>query len=164
MILRSVLIAGVLAFLLGICFNSAAQSSDNYEITKSVMSGGGGTSSSTSYSLTGTFAQPSPVDVSESESYNLGSGFWGAMVRVFSVSIQNIAYNVTEGARLTWQSIAGASYTVYFTDSLTAAWNALSTFTGTGSLMEWLDDGSETGTSPTASGVLKRFYRLGGQP
>ena len=162
--LRSILVIVVAVLAFGLVTEVAAQSSASYEITKSVMSGGGGASSSTSFSLTGTFAQPSPVDVSESDSYSLGSGFWGAMVRMFSVSIQNIAYSVTEGARITWQSIAGASYTVYFTDSLTAAWNALSTFTGTGSLMEWLDDGSETGTSPTASGVLKRFYRLGGQP
>jgi hypothetical protein len=43
-----------------------------------------------------------------------------------------------------------------------AAWNALSTLTGTGSLMEWLDDGSKTGTPPTGTGILKRFYRLSG--
>lgn len=30
--------------------------------------------------------------------------------------------------------------------------------------MEWLEDGSETGTPPTAAGILKRFYRLRGQP
>lgn len=59
---------------------------------------------------------------------------------------------------------AGTSYTLYFTDDLTAAWNALATFTGTGSLMEWLDDGTETGTPPTAANILRRFYRLSGQP
>ena len=140
------------------------QSSASYEITKSVMSGGGTTSTSASYSLTGTFAQPSPVDVSDSSSYSLGSGFWGATVKLFSVAVQNITYNIAEGARITWHSIAGASYTIQFTDDLMAAWTTLSTFTGTGSLMEWLDDGSETGTPPTAAGILKRFYRLSGQP
>ncbi|NQT84950.1 hypothetical protein HQ563_18190, partial [bacterium] len=67
--------------------------------------------------------------------------------------------------RITWHSIAEATYTIEFTDKRTAGWTAIATpLTGTGGLMEWLDDGTETGTSPTASGVLKRFYRLGGQP
>jgi hypothetical protein len=47
---------------------------------------------------------------------------------------------------------------------LRAPWTELSTLTGTGSLMEWLDDGTETGTPPTAGSVLQRFYRLSGQP
>jgi hypothetical protein len=66
--------------------------------------------------------------------------------------------------RITWQSIAGATYTIHFADSLTAAWNTLTTLTGTGDLMEWLDDGSKTGTPPTAASALKRFYRLSGRP
>lgn len=142
----------------------SAQSSASYEITKSVISGGGARSSSASYELTGTLGQPSPVDVSDSASYSLGSGFWGATVRLFTVTVESISYSIAEGVRVAWQSIAGASYTVYFTDDLMAAWNALSSFTGTGSLMEWLDDGAETGTPPTAAGILRRFYRLGGQP
>jgi len=144
--------------------HASAQSSASYRIARSVMSGGGGQSTSASYALTGTCGQPSPVHVSESESYNRGSGFWGATVRLLSVAIEGISYSIAEGARITWHSIADATYTIYFTDSLTAAWNALSTLTGTGGLMEWLDDGTETGTPPTAGSVLKRFYRLSGQP
>ncbi len=160
---KKMLLTIVLAGCLAAMGNAAGQSSASYELTKSVMSGGG-TSTSASYSLTGTCGQPSPVDVSDSTSYNLGSGFWGATVRLFTVAIQNITYNLAEGARITWHSIADASYTVEFTDSLLAAWTELSTLTGTGGLMDWLDDGSETVTPPTASGVLKRFYRLSGQP
>jgi hypothetical protein len=63
-----------------------------------------------------------------------------------------------------WHSIADARYTIEFADSLKAAWSELSTLTGTGGLMEWLDDGTETGTPPRAGSVLKRFYRLRGQP
>ncbi len=140
------------------------QSSASYEITKSVMSTGGGRSTSASFDLVGTLGQPSTVGVSESTDYNLGSGFWGATVRLFTVAIQGITYNIAEGARITWHSISDASYTIQFTDSLRAAWTELSTFTGTGGLMEWLDDGTETGTPPTAGSVLKRFYRLRGQP
>jgi hypothetical protein len=144
--------------------DAAGQSSASYELTRSVMSGGGTTSTSASYSVTGTFGQASPVDVSDSASYNVGSGFWGATVRMFTVAIESISYSIAEGVRVAWQSIAGASYTVYFTDDLMDVWTALSSFTGTGSLMEWLDNGTETSTPPTAAGVLKRFYRLSGQP
>jgi hypothetical protein len=161
---RNLFPCAILVVCMAAMGNVAGQSSASYEITKSVMSGGGTTSTSASYSLTGSLGQPSPVEVSDSASYSLGSGFWGATVKLFSVAIQNITYNIAEGARITWHSIAGASYTIQFTDDLMAAWNALSTFTGTGSLMEWLDDGSETGTPPTAAGILKRFYRLRGQP
>jgi hypothetical protein len=163
-VLRSLASLGVAVLLLSWAGSAAPQSSASYEITRSVMSTGGGRSSSASYEVTGTLGQPSPVDVSESESFNLGSGFWGATVKLFAVAIQSVSYNIAQGVRMTWHSIADASYTIYFTDNLTAAWNALSTLTGTGGLMEWLDDGTETATSPTASGVLKRFYRLSGQP
>jgi hypothetical protein len=144
--------------------NAAAQSSASYKLTRSVMSGGGTTSTSASYSLTGTFGQPSPVDVSESTSYSLGSGFWGATVKLFTVAIESISYNIAQGIRITWHTIADANYTVYFTDDLMDVWTAVPSFTGTGNLMEWLDDGTETRTSPTAIGALKRFYRLSGQP
>ena len=150
--------------VLGWIGETGAQSSASYDITRSVMSGGGATSTSASYSLTGTFGQPSPVQASDSASYSLGSGFWGATVKLFTVAIQNISYNIAEGARITWHSIADASYTIQFADSLRAAWTELSTLTGTGGLMEWLDDGTETGSPPTAAGILKRFYRLRGQP
>ena len=161
---RNVFVTVVFVGWLAAMGNAAAQSSASYEITKSVMSGGGTTSISASYSLTGTFGQPSPVAVSDSESFSLGSGFWGATVKLFTVAIENITYGIADGARITWQSIADASYTIEFTDSLLAAWTELSTLTGTGSLMEWLDDGTETGSPPTLGSVLKRFYRLRGQP
>ncbi|NQT83834.1 hypothetical protein HQ563_12465, partial [bacterium] len=110
-----------------------SQSSSSYEITKSVMAGGGTTSTSASYSLTGILGQPSPVGVSESPSFSLGSGFWGATVRMFTVAIQSITYNIAEGARITWHSIAEATYTIEFTDKLTAGWTAIATpLTGTG--------------------------------
>ena len=161
---KNLLLFAILVICLVVTGSVAGQTSASYELTKSVMSGGGTTSTSASYSLTGTFAQPSPVDVSESPSFSLGSGFWGATVQLFTVAIENISYNVAEGARITWHTVAGASYTIQFTDDLMTVWTALSTFTGTGSLMEWLDDGTETGTPPTAAGILKRFYRLRGQP
>ena len=161
---RNVLVSVILAVFMAAVGNAVAQSSASYEIVRSVLSGGGGRSTSASFDLTGTLGQPSTVGVSESSSYNLGSGFWGATVKLFTVAIQSITYSIAEGARITWHSIADASYTIEFTDSLRAAWTELSTLTGTGGLMEWLDDGTETGTPPSASGVLSRFYRLSGRP
>jgi len=161
---RSLAVVASATLVLGWTGYAAPQSSASYEIIRSVMSGGGIRSTSASYELTGTFGQPSPVDVSDSTSYNLGSGFWGATVRLFTVAVESISYTIAEGARITWQSFAGASYTVYFTDDLMDVWTALSSFAGTGSLMEWLDDGGETGTPPTAASVLRRFYRLSRQP
>jgi hypothetical protein len=154
----------ILAACMAVAGNAAGQSSASYELTKSVMSGGGAKSTSASYELIGTFGQASPVEVSDSAGYSLGSGFWGATVKVFTVAVESISYSIPEGVRVAWHSIAGASYTVYFTDDLMDVWTALSSFTGTGGLMEWLDDGGETGTPPTATGILRRFYRLSGQP
>jgi hypothetical protein len=160
-ITRNVFVTVILALCLAAAGSALAQSSASYEITKSAMSGGGTTSTSASYELTGTLGQPSPVDVSDSASYSLGSGFWGATVRMFTVAIESISFSIAEGVSVAWQSIAGVSYTVYFTDDLMDVWLALSSFTGTGSLMEWLDDGGETGSNPNDTRIGKRYYRIG---
>jgi len=118
------------------------------------------------YDLTGTLGQPSPVGVSKSASYILASGFWGGTGRMLTVAIEGISYGVAEGVRITWQSVAGATYTIYYTDalSLSTVWNSATTTTGTGGLMQWLDNGAKTGTHPGHPSVEKRFYRLRGQP
>lgn len=144
--------------------NTHGQSSASYEITCSVMSGGGGRSSSASYSLTGTLGQPSPVEASEGDTYNLGSGFWGGMVKMFTVAMESISYGVAEGVRITWQSIAGATYTVYYTEDLMAVWEWLADLGGTGAPMEWTDDGTLTPAHPGEPYILKRFYRVKGEP
>jgi len=163
-IARNVFVPVTVAVCLAAAGKVFAQSSASYDITKSVMSGGGTTSTSASYELTGTLGQPSPVEVSDSTTYNLGSGFWGATVRLFTVAVESISYSIAEGARITWQSFSGASYTIQFTENLTAAWQSLSQLVGTGGLMEWTDDGTETGSHPGLASVLRRFYRLLGQP
>jgi len=164
MISKRIAAIAIATLLLAWIGDAHGQSSPSYEIARSVMCGGGGRSTSASYSLTGTCGQASPVHASESDSFSLGSGFWGATVELFTVAIESISYSIAQGARITWHSISDASYTIEFTDSLLAVWTELSTLTGTGGLMEWLDDGTETGTSPTAAGILKRFYRLREEP
>ncbi len=65
---------------LGLGVNAqAAMSSANYQVTSSVLAGGGGSMTSGSYQNTATIAQPSPLEVSEhalSPSYHLYPGFW----------------------------------------------------------------------------------------
>ena len=51
---RTIPILGVAVLLLGCQIDAQAQSSESYEITRSVMSGGAGQSTSPSYALTGT--------------------------------------------------------------------------------------------------------------
>ena len=88
------------------------------------------------------------------------------LVRFFAVPLRSISCTITGEVRITWQSIAEVKYTFFVTDALAplTRWTQLSTSTGTGGLMEWLDDGSETGTSPMNSAVLRRFYALRGEP
>jgi len=86
------------------------------------------------------------------------------MVGLFTVAIESVSYSIAEGVRITWHSIADATYTVYFTESLSAAWELVRELRGTGVLMEWIDEGTEIGTHPGGEGVLKRFYRLMGAP
>jgi hypothetical protein len=88
------------------------------------------------------------------------------LVRFFAVSLQSISCTITGEVQITWQSIADVKYTVFYTEVLAplTTWTQLSTSTGTGNLMEWLDDGTETGTSPMDSAVLRRFYALRGEP
>jgi len=134
-----------------------------YEIPRYVIAGGGGHSASGSYALHGTIGQPW-VDFSASAGYGVGSGFWGGFAGLFTVAIESISYSVAQGVRITWQSVAGATYTVYYTESLPAVWQALQTLAGTGGLMDWFDNGSLTGKHPGSPGVLRRFYRLRGEP
>ena len=164
MISKRIAAIAIATLLLAWIGDAHGQSSPSYEIARSVMSGGGGRSTSATYSLTGTLGQPSPVGGSGSQSYNLGSGFWGGMVKAFTVAIQNISYAIADGVRITWQSVADATYTIYYADtlSLPTVWNFLSETFGTGALMQWLDDGMETGTHP--SGIVRRFYRILGEP
>jgi hypothetical protein len=71
-----------------------------------------------------------------------------------------ILYDPRQGVRLTWPSVAGAAYTLQFTDSFPKEWKDVYESTGNGEPIEWLDDGEKTGAKPHDSRVLKRFYRL----
>jgi hypothetical protein len=69
-----------LCLSLGLAANTqAGMSSANYQVTSSVLAGGGESMSSGGYQATATMAQPSPLEVSEyasSPSYHIYPGFW----------------------------------------------------------------------------------------
>ncbi len=74
-------LAAVLVLILGLpCLSAADMASENYRITTTVMSGGGGAMGSTNYQLNGTLGQPSPLidpaDPPWSTNYDLLTGFW----------------------------------------------------------------------------------------
>ncbi len=55
----------------------AAQSaSDNYQLERQVVAGGGSTTTNPNYRLSGTVAQPAADAAVSSESYRLQGGFW----------------------------------------------------------------------------------------
>jgi hypothetical protein len=58
---------------------AAGQKSAGYAIEADTLSGGGTTIGSTSYQLTATLAQPSPMGVFASTRYSDQTGFWYAM-------------------------------------------------------------------------------------
>jgi hypothetical protein len=75
------IIAAVAGFLMGMAVTVKAQmSSANYQITTTVVSGGGGPMASASFQTNGTVGQPSPLidpaDPPWSTSYDLLTGFW----------------------------------------------------------------------------------------
>lgn len=153
MIGRRIIVLPVVVPLVGWLAATAGQS---YKLQRYVTPGGGGRANSTSFKLMCTMGQPSPVGASQSGSYKLKAGFlWGAAAKV---AIKSLSYDPLKGVTITWESVAGAKYAVQYTDDLTAAWTTLVTLTGTGTLMEWLDDGTLTALHP--SNVPKRFYRL----
>jgi hypothetical protein len=53
-----------------------AQSSPNYILKSTVVSGGGDYSNSTNYSLISTIGQPSAIGISSSDNYVNHAGFW----------------------------------------------------------------------------------------
>lgn len=70
-------ISAVCLMILTIAAHSYAQSGGGFDITKSVLAGGGGTSTGGSFSITGTIGQSLAGTTSSGGSFQLTSGFWG---------------------------------------------------------------------------------------
>ena len=56
--------------------SAAVLTGSSYQLSASVLSGGGGQMSSSSYVLTGTLGQPSPLGAATGADFELRSGFW----------------------------------------------------------------------------------------
>ena len=64
--------------------------------------------------------------------------------------------------RLSWESSSDKIYAIYYTDDLSSGWTLVpgnGAITGTGAVLQWVDDGSDISSSPV-SRVAKRFYQV----
>lgn len=124
-----------------------AQSSARFDITRSVIAGGGTTfSSSARFQLGSTIAQPLAA-VPSSVRFSIQGGFW-----IWPAPIIYTATKVGTNFVFSFQADLGQPYMVQFVNSLSApAWQTLTTVTGNG--------GVETVTNP-ASGSTAGFFRL----
>ncbi len=67
-------------------------------------------------------------------------------------------YNPNGTATVTFATVAGRNYVVKYSGELLTWSPASNVIVGTGATMQWTDDGTTTGSSPSAAG--KRFYRV----
>jgi hypothetical protein len=65
-----------------------------------------------------------------------------------------------KAVRIVWHSDPDVRYMVNFSDDPKDPGKSVATFVGNGGLLEWLDDGSQTGSSPLDPRVERRFYRI----
>ena len=66
--------------------------------------------------------------------------------------------SLTGTATVTFPTIAGRSYRVMYSSTLLSWLPASASVAGTGATMTWVDDGTATGSLPSAA--AKRFYRI----
>jgi len=72
------------------------------------------------------------------------------------IAIQQVTYT-TGTCTISWQSQPGLVYRVQWKNSLNDAWQSITPDeTGTGLVLSWTDDGTQTGSAPSS----QRFYRV----
>lgn len=85
--MKKYLVALILVLALAVLFSGAllqAQTGDGYDLSWFTIDGGGGTSSSASYTLSGTVGQPDAGTL-EGDDYKLVGGFWGGSTIQYDV-------------------------------------------------------------------------------
>jgi hypothetical protein len=123
-----------------------AQSSARFAITRSVVAGGGATTSSSArFQLASTIAQPVAA-VPSSARFSIQGGFWIQPAPIFFAPTQ-----VGTNFLVSIQSEPGATYTIQYMNALGSTWQNLTTVTGNGSVIT---------VTNTALGVPQRFFRL----
>jgi hypothetical protein len=135
-----------------VAFDVAAQSGGQFAITRSVISGGGGTSSGGPYVLSGTIGQPA-TGVAEGGAYSVSAGFWiPESLTLATPPLIFAPMKIGGQFQISFHTILGRTYLVEFTDSLLQpTWQTLPGITGTGA--------PETVIDPVP-GVDQRFYRV----
>jgi hypothetical protein len=135
-------------FLLLLVSSTAfSQSSARFNITRSVVAGGGTTvSSSARFQLGSTIAQPLAA-VPSSARFSIQGGFWIRPAPIFFAPTA-----VNGNFMVSIQSELGGAYTVSYANSLSSpSWQTLTNITGNGSVIT---------VTNSAPGVTQRFYRL----
>ncbi len=98
--------------LLFVSSTAFAQSSARFDITRSVVEGGGATNSSSRFQLVGTIAQPLAA-VPSSARFSIQGGFWIRPAPIFFAPTA-----VNGNFMISIQSELGESYTVSYANSL----------------------------------------------
>jgi hypothetical protein len=138
----------LLAGLLGAFSGARAQS---YSINWYKVAGGGGTSTSTTYTVSGTIGQPDASGAMTGGNYSLTGGFW-SLISVIQTSGAPTLYISHSGANVTvyWQNVANWTLQQNANLAVPASWSTSSGITqSNGTNMLSL-------TQPAGN----RFYRL----
>ena len=136
-----------LVTLLGFAFGAQAQSGGRYTMVRSVIAGGGATTSTGGgFSLSGTIGQP-VAGLPTGGRFSVQSGFWiTPSLLIFAPA------KVGNGFNVSFETEPGRTYIVEYTNSLfNPNWQPLPTQNG---------DGTVKTVSDTAPGVTIRFYRI----
>ena len=137
----------ILLLLLVACSETTfAQSSPRFTITRTVITGGGATASTSSrFQLASTIAQPLAA-MPSSTRFSIQGGFW--------IRPAPILFSPTKAGTnflVFIQSEPGKTYTVQYLNALGSSWQNLTTVAGNGNVIT---------VTNAALGVTQRFYRL----
>ncbi len=137
----------IFLLLLVACSEAAfAQSSPRFTITRTVITGGGATASTSSrFQLASTIAQPLAA-VPSSTRFSIQGGFW-----IWPAPILFAPTKAGTNFLVSIESEPGKTYTVQYLNALGSSWQNLTTVAGNGNVIT---------VTNAALGVTQRFYRL----
>ncbi len=136
-----------LSLLVSFAETAFAQDSSRFEITRSVIAGGGASfSGSARFQLGSTIAQPLSA-VPSNMQFSIQGGFW-----IWPSPISFAPKKVGSNFILSFQSELGKAYLVQYVDTISALnWQNLPIISG---------DGTVKTVTNSAPNVTQRFYRL----
>jgi hypothetical protein len=138
----------IIILLLLVSFSEAAfaQSSQRFNITRTVITGGGATvSTSSRFQLSSTIAQPVAA-VPSSARFSIQGGFW-----IWPAPILFAPTKAGTNFLVSIETELGKTYTVQYMNALGSSWQNLTAVPGNGYVIT---------VTNAALGVPQRFYRL----